>query len=645
LDPSMRLKVRGDTFFLPSSDGSVYFRNNIGSFRMEGSTIDQWIEKLIPVFNGEHSMHEITDGLTEQYREHVYEIAKVLYANGYVQDVSQDMPHLLPKNIVKQYEAQIEFLDSFDGSGAYRFELFRKSSVLVVGTGDFLVSLVKSLLESGLPQLHFINMNSETTGPKRITELEQHYRQFDSEVKVDEISMPKDEGVEWSSVVQPYDAVFYVSDTEGEAELHSLNQVCRHKNKVLLPAVILGQAGLAAPLSYSNLEGDWESARRRVHHASIYKDSNDYASSSVAESLLANVIVFEWLKTAAGVTKLENNKLFLLNLETLEGKWHPFLPHPLVSEKQRAKKVEDFELQLGEYAVKRDSSELLPFFSQLTSMETGIFHIWEEGELRQLPLSQCRVQSVDPLSEGPALLLSEIVCNGIKHEEARREAGLAGIEAYVSRMANIFISQTSENGSALEPVLMSVGAGVTIEEGVCRALQKYLSEEWIRLYEAEPPSITPIKLSHIEDERCRYYINALTTMQGSPSFGISETVIGFPVVWLRTNGCWYHAVDLNETRALRRVLLGALLDVQNKDSLFKGKINQLASVNVKEDELEKLSITECDPFEHREVLKNALMHLQNNQKRLLVYNLTSEAFFNEELAGVFGISLREETEE
>lgn len=645
MDPSMRLKVRGDTFFLPSSDGSVYFRNNIGSFRMEGSTIDQWIEKLIPVFNGEHSMHEITDGLTDQYRDHVFEIAKVLYANGYVQDVSQDRPHQLPSHIVKQYEAQIEFLDSFDGSGAYRFELFRKSSVLVVGNGNFLVSVVKSLLESGLPQFHFINMNAETTGPRRITELVHHYRPFDSEVKVDEISLPRDGGVEWSLVIQPYDAIFYVSDPEGEAELQSLNQVCLLNNKVLLPAIILGQAGLAAPLAYSNSEGDWESARRRVHYASIYKETKDYAGSSVAESLLANVIVFEWLKTAAGVTKLQNNKLFLLNLETLEGKWHPFLPHPLANEKQKAKKIEDYELLSEESTGKRDSSGLLPFFSQLTSMETGIFHIWEEGELRQLPLSQCRVQSVDPLTEGPALLLSEIVCNGFRHEEARREAGLAGIEAYVSRMANIFINQTPEIGSALEPVFMGVGAGVTIEEGVCRALQKYLSEEWIRRYEAEPPSITPIKHSHVEDERCRYYIKALTTMQGAPSFGISETLIGFPVVWLRTSDCWYHAVDLNETRALRRVLLGALLDIQNKDSLFKGKINQLASVNVKEDEVVNLSITECDPFEHREVLKNALMHLQNNQKRLLVYNLTSEAFFNEELAGVFGISLREETEE
>ena len=55
LTPSMRLKVKRDTFFLPDSNSGVYFRNNISSFRMEGQEIDQWIEKLVPMFNGKYS--------------------------------------------------------------------------------------------------------------------------------------------------------------------------------------------------------------------------------------------------------------------------------------------------------------------------------------------------------------------------------------------------------------------------------------------------------------------------------------------------------------------------------------------------------------------------------------------------------------
>jgi len=650
LDPSMRLKVRGDTFFLPSSDGSVYFRNNIGSFRMEGSTIDQWIEKLIPVFNGEHTMHDLTDGLPEQYREHVYDIAKVLYANGYVQDVSQDRPNQLQESIVKKYAAQIEFLDSIDGSGANRFQLYRQSSVLVVGSGNFLVSLVKSLFESGLPRFHLLSLNSETANKKRISELEQHYRQFDSEVKVDEISLPKHGKVDWSSVIHPYDAVLFVSGHEGEAELKSLNEICRQKNKVLMPAIILGQAGLAVPLSYLNSEGDWESAWRRVHHSAIYKDTNVHGASSIAESLLANVIAFEWLKTAAEVSKPDkNNRLFLLNLETLEGKWHSFLPHPLVNRERIFQLADDFQIEAKEESGKRDSSGLLPFFSQLTSTETGIFHRWDEGELRQLPLSQCRVQPVDPLSESPALLLNEMICNGFRHEEARREAGLAGIEAYISRMTTLHINQLHEQRgvttSSRFKEMISVGAGETREEGVCRALQKYVMTTRANSNDAQTPSITQVTFSNVEDERCRYYLNALTTMQGAPTFGLGEDVLGFPVVWLRANDRWYDAVDLNVTRALRRVLMSALLHIQNKDFHFAGSVHQVSSINLKESEIDKISIPACNPYEHREVLQSALKHLNSIHKRLLVFNLTSEPFLKEELAGVYGISLREEDEE
>src|SRR3954449_9785920 len=102
LNSSTRLKVKRDTFFLPDPKGGVYFRNNLSSFRLEGGTIYQWIEKLMPMFNGEQTLGDLTEGLTAPYRNRIYEIGETLYKNGYIRDVSQDSPHQLNNQVLEK---------------------------------------------------------------------------------------------------------------------------------------------------------------------------------------------------------------------------------------------------------------------------------------------------------------------------------------------------------------------------------------------------------------------------------------------------------------------------------------------------------------------------------------------------------------
>jgi putative thiazole-containing bacteriocin maturation protein len=129
----MRLKVKRDTFYLPEPNRGVYFRNNLSSFRIEGSGIDQWIEKLLPMFNGEYTLGNLTNGLSGPYRDRVYEIAEVLYTNGYVRDLSQDLPHQLSDYHLKKHASQIEFVDNLVGSGAARFQAFRQNNFKFIG--------------------------------------------------------------------------------------------------------------------------------------------------------------------------------------------------------------------------------------------------------------------------------------------------------------------------------------------------------------------------------------------------------------------------------------------------------------------------------------------------------------------------------
>ncbi|MFC0416392.1 putative thiazole-containing bacteriocin maturation protein [Cytobacillus solani] len=645
LNPSMRMKVKRDTFYLPEPNRGVYFRNNLSSFRIEGSGIDQWVEKLLPMLNGEYTLEQLTNGLPGPYRDRVYEIAEVLYANGYVRDLSQDLPHQLSDDHIKKHASQIEFVDNLVGSGAARFQVFRQAKVLAVGSGPILNSLVSSLIESGLTKIQVLITDKVPTNRQRLKELVEHVRKIDPEVDLEEVPRKK-EG--WREIVKPFDSILYVSQ-EGELEeLRHLHTVCREEKKMFLSAICLQQVGLAGPLVHPNSEVCWETAWRRLHHSVLFKNKQLPPFSAIPGSLLANVIVFEMFKEVTGVMELEQrNKIFLLDLDTLEGNWHSLLPHPLVTSGNSAEWVEDVESRLQIGLKKVEPGKLLLYFNQLTSEESGIFHIWEEGDLKQLPLAQCRVQAVDPLSEGPAELMQDIVCSGLTHEEARREAGLTGIEMYISRMVSLIvntlpINKNVEGGLVVPEEMVGVGAGESFVEGVGRGLQKCLAEELSKQQLNQKYCVSRVQLSFIEDERCRFYLEALTTMRGAPIIATGKEVSGFPVVWVGTKDGWYGSADLNITMALRKALQQALIKVQNKADSSNELACEETSVLLEEKMPVSLSIPAYEERIQADLLQGAMEILERNGKRVLVFELGLEPVFKEQLDGVFGVLLLEE---
>ncbi|WP_243355303.1 putative thiazole-containing bacteriocin maturation protein [Bacillus litorisediminis] len=642
LNSFSRLKVKRDTFYLPDPQGGVYFRNNTSSFRMQGSTIYQWIEKLMPLFNGEHSLEEITKWLTTPYRNRVFEIGETLYKNGFVRDVSLDRPHQLNSIILEKYASQVEFIESFADSGAYRFQEYRQAKILAVGSGPFLVSLVSALIESGLPKFHFMITDPVPTNRIRINELVHNAKKDDSEVWVEEV--PFEKGAErsfWQAAVQPYDWLLYVSQDGNITELKCLNTICKEQKIAFLPAIYLDHVGLAGPLSDPESGVCWESAWRRIHQSSLLFDRKPQSFSPTAGSILANVTVFEFFKKVTGVAgSNQSNQIYKLDLETLEGDWISFIPHPLVVNKSVSPTlVEDLDSRLKqELREQKPSSILLDYFSQLTSEETGIFHTWEERDLNQLPLSQCYVQSVNPVSEGPADLLPEVICSGFTHEEARKNAGLTGIEMYVSQILKTSRNRQDKASVKVPNGFIGIGAGETIEEAVCRGLQAYIDEELRKRKIDQLNTNIGLQQRTITDKRCRFYLNALTTLNGTPTICMKEDILGFPVIGVRTNGRWYTRAGLNKTLALRNALQQALLDIQNQVNSAVMQVTE-SEVFLKETELDVPAYDEISPLE---LLKSSIKVLDQNKTRLVVYDLTFEPFLKQALAGVFGVQVREE---
>ncbi len=631
----MRLKVNRDTFFIPDANRGVYFRNNVSSFKMEGSTIAQWIEMLLPMFNGKHSLEELTAGLQGPHRNQVFSIAEVLLRNGFVRDVSRDQPHQLTEQILQNYASQIEFLDHFGGSGAYRFQGYRQSKVLVIGSGPTLQSLISSLFESGMSKFHIFITNSASTDRDRIEELTAYARKNDPELKVEEVPFDTN----WKKIISPFESVLYFAPNNGTDELKKLHYICRQEKKIFVPAIFLNYSGFAGPVVRPNSEECWESAWRRVHETEFNKTVSQQTDLNTAGALIANLLVFELFKELTGVNEQKKHpQFYLLNSETLEGSWHNFVPHPLVTGRARANWVEDIDdfRSKGELD-KKKSKEWFTFFSQLTSTQSGIFHKWEEGDLKQLPLAQCRVQTVNPLSEGPAEVLSEIIVSDLTHMEARRLSGLAGVEAYTLQAMSELRKSLPSNKRVESHEFIGVGAGECMEEAVCRGLQGCLNNKLKEDSLNRKKIIRTVNLTAVEDERCRYYIQALTTMRGKPIVGLGEEVFGFPVVWVGTSEGWYAGSGLNTTLALRNALQQALMQAQNQT-----EANSLLAPLIEKSEIpQDLVIQDYQLTAHREVFQSATNTLKQNGKGLYLLNIELEPFKQGELIEVYGVLLRE----
>ncbi|MEH7464307.1 putative thiazole-containing bacteriocin maturation protein [Bacillus thuringiensis] len=635
LNSSTRLKMKRDTFFLSNPKGEVYFRNNASSFRMEGKSINQWIEKLVPMFNGENTLENLTDGLPELYRKRVFEIAEILYQNEFATDISQDHPHQLSEHILKKYASQIEFLDNLGVSGAYRFQSYRQTKVLVVGSGSFFVSLVSALLESGLPQFQMLITDSVQTNKRRLKELIAHAQKTDPEVAIEEIFLQKEKRNSLKDAVQPFQAILYISQGADIEELKILHAICKEEKKIFIPAISMQGVGLAGPLVHPENDACWESAWRRLHKSAFSKTSGEHTFSSTTEAMLANVIVFELFKKVTDITKhTQTNQFFLLNSETLEGNWHSFLPHPLVTEKMEIRWVQDFHTRNKQRSSENEWNESTLNLNSLVSKEAGIFHIWEAGDLKQLPLAQCRIQTVDPLSEGPAELLPHMICTGLTHMEARYEAGLAGVETYISRIASSMLSEHEQ--------FIGFGAGDTIAECVSRGLQKCLDEEFRKRQIKQKISVSTLKLDEVEDERCSFYLQALTTMQGTPTIALGEDVFNFPVIWIHTNNRWYGSVGLNKTIALRKALQQALTEAQNCDDCITSQALETSSVLLQNKPPLHFAISSCENMTQEEILQSAEQTLKQDGIRLYVFEISLEEVWKEELAGLFGVLLGEE---
>ncbi|MFE5318467.1 hypothetical protein ACFQ88_07150 [Paenibacillus sp. NPDC056579] len=504
------------------------------------------------------------------------------------------------------------------------------AGVLAVGSGTILVELVNAWYESGLSKLSILAINTSLADAEQLKAAWEQALPSNPETSLD-IILAEAEGVEvnWNTVIRPFSFILYAAQHGDLEELEKLQSTCIAEKKPLLPAMDLRGIGMVGPLLQPDGNGSGECAWRRVHASIFPPEWESYPFYRTTATLLSNLIVYECHKWFIGESEPKsNNHCYILNPLTLEGSWYSVLPHPFLSGHEAARMATDLELNLGSDQ-EPDAEQWFSWFNGLTSKVSGIFHVWEEGALEQLPLAQCLVQPVDPLSEGFARLLPAIVSSALTHVEARRESALAGMESYTARMTPLWIPGLSSR----QQEDISIGAGFTFAEAAGRGLIACLTKELERRTLYQERVLSRMEIVQIEDVHCRYYLQALNIKEGETFIAFGEPLYGFPVIWVLSDHSWYGCVGLDKTLALRQALQNALM---------KTKIVPDSAMIWSDDKPQRITITSAASISHASRMLSAVNTLRQHHKQLEVFDMRCEPVLKEGPLEVVAVLLGEE---
>ncbi|WP_026021151.1 hypothetical protein [Paenibacillus senegalensis] len=390
----------------------------------------------------------------------------------------------------------------------------QRESILVVGRGSFVTALLNILQHYGASRIHVVLLDASAKDVHQLapfiepwaaaavpsparSRLKEGMRPSPFLLNVE--NLPAAQLAECLHKRRACRSVFYVSHTVPPgAEMAAVEVSCRTNRQSLYPALLFAERGMAGPVMHADHESEpgWTTAWRTIHETELRPSAGAAIppDSFTAEKILAGLLASEW-QAFLNKQNDDHSRYYWLNLTTMEGLWYStkqvaqtevadwissrLTPCPIEhnGKKQHVAYKEAFSLlEEGCNPPPLAVPAWLEQLSERTCEVQGLFHVWGEGGLTQLPLHQCRIQPVDPLSTGPALLLDEQVFSGFTALDARKNAALGGLEAFAGRLL-----QLEGNDKAIDKVLdKAVGCGTSKEESQYKAIMELLLKQLLK---------------------------------------------------------------------------------------------------------------------------------------------------------------------
>jgi len=480
----VRPKLKHSSLIIQTENG-LFVKGEKTGFQIKGKSIAHWITALWPYMTGDYTLSQLCAKLEPAQREHVVRLISTLLQKGVLKNALPEAPAILPEEVCRQFQAQIEYLDHFVDYPREHFKKFRESSLLLYGSGESLKSLAFSLVRNGLRAL---SLSLSDAAANDLADLEAEItvvRQGGSEVS---LSVLPEASLEAAGSFAEYDGIVYCADNGSLKDIFALNQRCVREGRFFLAATPFAGHMMLGPLVRPGTGPCWLCALLRLSDKSDARTSAACWQSIVLGSEIAGEeagaflpvarrigygLGFELFKALSRCLTPETEQgVIIENLEHLESSLHRLVRHPccpVCSRGDPALAVHQLEEVIERRRDREQTDQEIYEHQQcLLDQRLGLFRGFADEEVEQLPLKRARLvgASSDGAGEVAAFSLHTTL-------SARVQALKKAISTYTSsisdRRALILASQAEmeEQGrTAVLPQALAIWAGtLSLEPG------------------------------------------------------------------------------------------------------------------------------------------------------------------------------------
>ncbi|MEU8433921.1 hypothetical protein AB0F18_13545 [Streptomyces sp. NPDC029216] len=460
-------RMRTGIFFTPTAEGDgVLLANGSEIVTFHGASTYAWLEKLSPHLDGRHSVADLTASLPPAPRRMVEKLVGALYEAGLVRDVSRDEPHSLTPDELERYASEIAFIEAFRSSPGLRFQRYRQTPAVLIGSGAVFTAAVEAARLTGTARL--------SVRPTPAPGADADGGAAAAAEDVDTVPLDPSDAPALREAVEDAGLVLYAADRTDPVLLRSLDRLCAELGRTFVPVTVDGDEAWIGPVCAADRPAArWESLWLRLGTGAGAASGGTGFLTGPVPGILANHLVFrafEHLTGVAGDAGLPpGGNAVRLDLETLQTSVHTLAPHP-----SAGGAAETGAGRSTAQAAPVGAEELAERVVPLTDDRLGVLGTVSEGHYEQFPLRVVRVTADDPRRPGAPM---PVWGAGPDFPHARDAALRLGLAAHAVRGSG------SGSGSGSEAV-----AGVSLADG--REVRVPVDEVFVR--SGDPADALPV---------------------------------------------------------------------------------------------------------------------------------------------------------